>query len=61
MDSIISMDELTEFQESLETRLERYKACLYEFEKMQYTDTYILQIREDIVRLERMISRQAVS
>ncbi|MCL1056427.1 hypothetical protein CXF83_02340 [Shewanella sp. Choline-02u-19] len=58
MDSIISMDELTEFQESLETRLKRYKACLYEFDKMRYTDTYIVQIREDIVRLEHLISLQ---
>ncbi|MCL1095364.1 hypothetical protein [Shewanella kaireitica] len=58
MDSIISMDELTEFQEPLETRLKRYKACLYEFEKMQYTDTYIVQIREDIAKLEQQIALQ---
>lgn len=58
MDSIISMDELAEFQEPLETRLTRYKACLHEFETLQYTDTYIVQIREDIVRLEQQIALQ---
>ncbi|GIU09237.1 hypothetical protein TUM4261_17230 [Shewanella sp. c952] len=58
MDSIISMDELTEFHEPLEVRLERYRACLYEFEKLKYTDTYIVQIREDIAKLERQIALQ---
>ena len=58
MDSIISMDELMEFDEPLETRLERYKACLYEFEKMQYSDSYTAQIKEDITRLELQITQQ---
>jgi hypothetical protein len=58
MDSIISMDEHMEFGETLETRLKRYQACLSEFEQLQYTDPYILQVKEDISQLKAMIAEE---
>ncbi|MDR8525738.1 MULTISPECIES: hypothetical protein [Shewanella] len=59
MDSIIGFHEQMEFGETPEKQLARYRACLNAFEQMQYSDNYILQIKEDISKLEKLIASRS--
>ncbi|MCK8045075.1 hypothetical protein MSG37_09270 [Shewanella sp. 1CM18E] len=61
MDSIIGMHEQMEFGSTPEGQLARYRACLKAFEQMQYTDNYVLQIKEDIKKLELLIASSSES
>ncbi|WOT05324.1 hypothetical protein [Shewanella youngdeokensis] len=53
---IMIMDEIPQRPETPQARLKRYKACLDEFEQMQYSDAFTEQIKEDIAKLEREIA-----
>ncbi len=58
MDSIIGMHNQMEFGATPEAQLARYQACLVEFEQLQYTDDYVLQIKEDIKKLQCLIEKK---
>ncbi|GIU14345.1 MULTISPECIES: hypothetical protein [unclassified Shewanella] len=58
MDSIIGVDEQMEFGATPEAQLTRYQACLVEFEQLQYTDEYVLQVKEDIKKLQTLIAKK---
>ncbi len=58
MDSIIGVDEQMEFGTTPEVQLARYQICLSEFEQLQYTDEYVLQIKEDIKKLQALIAKK---
>ncbi|GIU25229.1 hypothetical protein L2719_10670 [Shewanella schlegeliana] len=58
MDSIIGMHDQREFAATPEAQLARYQACLIEFEQLQYSDKYILQIKQDIKKLQALIAKK---
>ncbi|CAM3330681.1 hypothetical protein [Shewanella pealeana] len=58
MDSIIGVNEQMEFGATPEAQLARYQICLSEFEQLQYTDEYVLQIKEDIKKLQALIAKK---
>lgn len=49
------MGELQNNIETPENKLKRYRACLIEFDQLNYDDLYIRQIRNDVISLERKI------
>ncbi|ACA89052.1 hypothetical protein [Shewanella woodyi] len=55
MESIISIDELLGNIGTPESKLRRYQACLNEFDRLNYDDPFIRQIREEATRLEQKI------
>ncbi|MEC4726254.1 hypothetical protein HWQ46_11900 [Shewanella sp. D64] len=61
MESIISIDELLGNIGTPEYRLKRYQACLNEFEKLNYDDPFIRQIRAEVSLLEKIIKETKAS
>lgn len=55
MDSIINFEELMESKLTLEQKLTRYRACLFEFEQLNYEDTFTQQVKRDVKQLETLI------
>ncbi len=55
MDSIINLEEYFDLVGSEESKLRRYQACLQEFERLNYDDPFIRQIRNEVVSLERKL------
>ena len=55
MESIINFEEILDLVGSPENRLKRYRACLNEFDRLQYDDHFIKQIRLEIVHLEEQV------
>jgi hypothetical protein len=55
MESIMSMDELQNNIGTPENKLKRYRACLNEFDQLNYDDPFIRQIRNEVISLERKI------
>lgn len=41
--------------ENFENILKLYQTCLSEFEKLNYEDSYVQEIRADIAKIEAMI------
>lgn len=58
MDSIIDVHEQMEFGATPEAQLAQYQTCLSEFEQLKYTDEYVLQIKEDIKKLQALIAKK---
>ncbi|SQH74417.1 conserved protein of unknown function [Shewanella benthica] len=59
MESIINFEEILDLVGSPENRLKRYRACLNEFDRLQYDDPFIKQIRLEIVHLEEQVKTLA--
>ncbi|RTR37335.1 hypothetical protein EKG38_19225 [Shewanella canadensis] len=55
MDSIINLEEYFELAGSPESKLKRYQACLQEFDRLNYDDPFIRQIRNEVVSLEKWL------
>lgn len=55
MDSIINLEEYFELAGSPESKLKRYQACLQEFDRLNYDDPFIRQIRNEVVSLEKRL------
>ncbi|QYJ86268.1 hypothetical protein K0I73_00340 [Shewanella mesophila] len=56
MDSIINFEEFMDRQLTPEQKLARYRACLFEFEQLNYEDAFIQQVKRDVKQLETLIS-----
>ncbi|GIU17138.1 hypothetical protein TUM4644_02040 [Shewanella colwelliana] len=56
MESIICFDEIMDLTATPEHKLQRYRACLHEFERLNYEDPFIRQIRTEVARLEQELS-----
>ena len=62
MESIIHFDEILDLVGTPETKLKRYQLCLKEFERLNYDDPFIQQIRQEIIQLQtRIESKMSVS
>ena len=57
MESIINFDEILNLIGTPENRLKRYRACLNEFDRLNYDDHFIKQIRLEIVQLENLVKK----
>ncbi|BAJ04227.1 hypothetical protein [Shewanella violacea] len=55
MESIINFEEILDLVGTPENKLRRYRACLREFDRLQYDDPFIKQIRNEIVHLEAQV------
>ncbi len=55
MESIINFEELMDNTLTPEQKLARYRACLFEFEQLNYEDAFIQQVKRDVQRLETLI------
>ena len=55
MESIINFEEILDLVGSPENRLKRYLSCLNEFERLQYDDPFIKQIRLEVAHLEEQV------
>jgi len=61
MDSIINLEEYFELAGSPESKLKRYQACLQEFDRLNYDDPFIRQIRNEVVSLEKKLKGKQTS
>ncbi|AQS40574.1 hypothetical protein Sps_05511 [Shewanella psychrophila] len=57
MESIINFEEILDLVGSPENRLKRYRACVNEFDRLQYDDPFIKQIRLEIIHLEEQVKK----
>lgn len=55
MESIINFDEILNLVGTPESKLKRYRACLNEFDRLNYEDPFIKQIRVEVAHLEEQI------
>lgn len=55
MESIINFEEFLELVSTPENKIRRYRACLNEFDRLQYDDPFIKQIRLELVHLEKQV------
>ncbi|MCE9687888.1 hypothetical protein LZP73_17040 [Shewanella sp. AS16] len=58
MDSVTSIDLLTQSSASLRLKLEQYQSCLKEFDSLDYSDAYVTLIRQEMQLLEALLQNK---